>query len=750
MMERFSRAVIRHRKAVVALFAALTLLSAACIGQVKVNGDFSDYLPPSTPSTVAINVMDDAFDSDVSNLRVYVQGIDLMQAKELSQTFAARSDVLASEWLGDNLDTSIPLETQNQDTLAKWRDAEGYLFQLTISASNTQEQIESIRADALDAAGATSCAVDGSAALNASIMDSVDKDMAIIMPLAVLVVLLVMAFATTSFLHPVIALAAIGAAIVMNIGSNIIQGEVSSVTQMVGAVLQLAVSMDYSIVLLTNYSHATREFTDPEEACVRAMTRSLPVVASSAAVTFFGFLSLTFMQFLIGRDMGIVLAKGIVLSFLSITLLMPCLLHMLRRPTAKLEHRPFLPSFSKFARACRAVAVPALVLAIAVAAPAFVAQDMTKFNYGSSKNIAETAQVKVDQQTIDGRFGEEQTWVIMVPQEQWGHENALVSKLEALPTTTSVTSYGTVAGSTTPLSLANESDVSALISGGYSRIVLASAIGEEDDTAYDLVEQVRNLCAEEYGDSYHLLGDTVSYYDIRDVATQDMVTVRVASLLAIALVLLIMFRSPSIPAILLFCIEVSIWINLSIPYFMDVSTSYIGFLVIDAVQLGAAVDYSIIFAHKYLRLRESDPGQTPAERARDAITGAAVPILTSSAILMLSTLGIYLFSSSPMVQELGMLICRGALIADLIIFTVMPTLFLLRDKLLGKMRGGGGRSDGASRVAGGWHAGGSGLRQHGKLAGASRAAGHGKLAKLSQRDGSPAKQHFIPKQFAQR
>ena len=689
MMERFFRAVIRHRKAVVTLFAALTLFGTACTGQVKVNGDFSDYLPPSTPSTVAIDAMNDSFDNDVANLRAYVQGIDLMQAKELAGIFAARDDVLVSQWLGDKLDISVPLEAQDQDTLSAWRDADGYLFQLTVSATNKQEQIDSIRTDALSIAGATSCAIDGSAAMDADITDSVGRDLSIIMPLAVLVVLIVMSIASTSFLHPIIALVAIGAAIVMNMGSNIVQGEVSSVTQMVGAVLQLAVSMDYSIVLLTNYGRAAKEFADPEEACVQAMTRSLPVVASSAAVTFFGFLSLTFMQFLIGRDMGIVLAKGIALSLLSITLFMPCLLYMLRKPTAKLEHRPFLPPFSRFARACRAVAVPALVLALAVAAPALVAQDMTKFNYGSSKSIASTAQVMLDHQMIDQRFGKEQTWVILVPQEQWGHENTLVSKLEDLPTTTSVTSYATIAGSTTPLTLADSDSLSALISGGYSRIVVASAVDEEDDAAYNLVEQVRDLCAGEYGDDYHLLGNTVSYYDIRDAATQDMVTVRVASLLAIALVLVIMFRSLSIPAILLFCIEVSIWTNLSIPYLMDTSTSYIGFLVIDAVQLGAAVDYSIIFAHQYLKMRENDPGQTPAERARGAISQAALPILTSSIILMLAALGIYLFSSSPMVQELGLLICRGALIADLIIFTVMPTLFLARDKVLEKRDGHG-------------------------------------------------------------
>lgn len=687
IMERFFRAVIRHRKAVVSIFLVLSLFSALCVSQVKVNGDFSDYLPPSTPSTVAIDVMDEAFDNDVANVHVYVQGINLVQASELAQTYQARDDVLSSQWLGDVLDITVPLQIQDQETLASWRDDDGYLFQLTIRATSEQSQIESIRSDALAFSGASSCAIDGSAATNASVMASVQHDISIIMLLAVLVVLIIMSLATTSFLHPLIALIAIGAAIVMNMGSNIIQGEVSSVTQMVGAVLQLAVSMDYSIVLLTNYGRARKEYANTQEAMVQAMTKSFSVVLSSAAVTFFGFLSLVFMQFLIGRDMGIVLAKGIVFSFLSITLFMPCLLYILRRQIEKLEHKPFLPPFHKFARVCHAASVPVLILVLLVAVPAFTAQGMTTFNYGSASNVSPDAQVSVDQELIDSRFGEEQTWVVMVPQEQWGHENALVDKLESLPTTTQVTSYGTIAGSSTPLSLVNEDSLSALISGGYSRIVLSSAVGAEDNATYDLVEQVRNLCAEEYGSEYYLLGNSVSYYDIRDVATQDMVTVRISSLVAIFLVLLIMFRCLGIPVILLFCIEVSIWINLSIPYFMGVSTSYIGFLVIDAVQLGAAVDYSIIFAHEYLKLAKENPTQTLAQRAVDAIAGAAVPIFTSSTILMLATLGIYLFSSSPMVQDLGLLICRGVFIADVVIFFVMPTLFLARDKVLQKLRG---------------------------------------------------------------
>ena len=675
-MERFFRGVLKHRKLVVTIFIVITILCALCIPQVEVNGSFDDYLPEDSESTIAIDKMSEVYDTEISNVRVYVEDISLTQAEELNETFSETEGVIESTWLGDNVDIYEPLETQDQDTIDTWMDEDGYLFELTIEEPYEQEMIEELRTIAESIDGAGTVAIDGSAADTASVMESVNTDMAKIMAIAVVTVFIIMALATTSFMYPVIALISIGIAIIINLGTNIFRGEVSSITMLVAAVLQLAVSMDYSIVLLSNYQNARESISDPFEAVVKASAESFSVVISSACVTFFGFLSLACMRFLIGADMGIVLAKGVVCSFFSIMFLMPCLLYMFHNVADKCMHRAIFGHVNGFADFCRNISVPAAVIVCLLVVPCYVAMDMTDFTYGDSSNVDPDSQLGEDEEYISEKFGEEQMWVIMVPEGEWANENELVEELEDLDTTINVVSYSTVAGSATPTALADEDTLSQLISGGYSRIVLTSDVPGESEETFALVEEVRAMCEELYGDEYYLVGSSVSVYDIMTVTQDDALTVRWVSILAIALVLMVMFRSISIPIILVLTIEVSIWINLAIPYFTGESLIYIGYLVIEAVQLGAAVDYSIIYTHEYLKLRKSMPAN---KAARKAIAHTTLPILTSSSILMIACLGIYLASSSPMIQSIGMLLCRGALLADVLIFLILPSLFIVFD-----------------------------------------------------------------------
>jgi predicted RND superfamily exporter protein len=507
-------------------------------------------------------------------------------------------------------------------------------------------------------------------------MASINTDMVKIMVIAVITVFLIVMLSTTSYLHPVVMLLTIGVAIALNMGTNIFRGTISSITELVASVLQLAVSMDYSIVLLTNFGRAREKEPDQFEAMVTAMTKSFPVILSSAAVTFFGFLSLAAMQFLIGQDMGIALAKGIVCSFFSITLLMPCILYGMRNVVERTTHKPFIKSFKRFASGCHKGAVPAFAIAVVIAVPALLASQSVSFSYGQSANLSATDQVTTDGALINNAFGESQTWAIMVPEGQWANEEALVNDLKALPTTKSVLSYTTVAGTSLPHELASQSQVSQLINGGYSRIVLTSNITEEGSDSFALVKQVRDMLSSYYGDDWHLAGSTVSYYDIRSVTSSDQTTVKIVSVAAIGIVLLLMFKSLSIPITMIVAIEVSIWINEAVPYFMGDTVNFVAFLVIDAVQLGAAVDYSIIFTEEYLRRRKLMPKR---EASILSIEVAAQPIITSSSILILACLGIYLVVSSPMIQQVGLLIARGALISVILIFLVMPLTFTIFD-----------------------------------------------------------------------
>ena len=590
-MERLFRGILRHRRVVIDVFVALTVICACLIPQVKIDANMSDYLPPTAKSSQDLDAMKRIYGNDIANARVYVTGISLPDAKALDKSLKGEKGVISVTWLGDEVDVDQPLETQDADTIADWYDGKGYLFQAVLRSGVKQSQIDRIRALAKAVPGAKTVAIDGSAADDAANMATINTDMGKIMTIAVIVVLVVVALNTTSYLHPIVMLLTIGVAIVLNMGTNVFRGTISSITQLVASVLQLAVSMDYSIVLLTNFGRAQQRTDDQFEAMVSAMTKSFPVILSSAAVTFFGFLSLGAMQFLIGADMGIALAKGIVCSLFSITLLMPCILYNMRGLVAKTMHKPFFRSFHRMAKVCHAGAVPALVIAAVLAVPALLASQSVSFTYGSAANMSPTSQVKIDGDVIDKAFGKSQTWAIMVPAEHWGDENALVDDLQKLPTTKSVLSYSTIASSAMPHQLADKSQIKQLFSGGYSRIVLTSRIPDESKQAFDLVKKVRSLCRARYGSTYRLVGNAVSYADIKAVTSVDSTTVKLASILAIGAVLLVMFRSVSIPVILIMAIEVSIWMNEAVPYLMGQTINFVAFLVIDAVQLGAAVDY---------------------------------------------------------------------------------------------------------------------------------------------------------------
>lgn len=675
-MERLFRGILRHRRVVIGVFVALTVICACLIPQVKIDANMSDYLPPTAKSSQDLDAMKRIYGNDIANARVYVTGISLPDAKALDKSLKGEKGVISVTWLGDEVDVDQPLETQDADTIADWYDGKGYLFQAVLKSGVKQSQIDRIRALAKAVPGAKTVAIDGSAADDAANMATINTDMGKIMTIAVIVVLVVVALNTTSYLHPIVMLLTIGVAIVLNMGTNIFRGTISSITQLVASVLQLAVSMDYSIVLLTNFGRAQQKTDDQFEAMVSAMAKSFPVILSSAAVTFFGFLSLGAMQFLIGADMGIALAKGIVCSFFSITLLMPCILYNMRKLVAKTMHKPFFRGFHRMAKVCHAGAVPALAIAAVLAVPALLASQSVSFTYGSAANMSPTSQVKIDGDVIDKAFGKSQTWAIMVPAEHWGDENALVDDLQKLPTTKSVLSYSTIASSAMPHQLADKSQIKQLFSGGYSRIVLTSRIPDESKQAFDLVKRVRGLCREHYGSKYRLVGNAVSYADIKAVTSVDSTTVKLASILAIGAVLLVMFRSVSIPVILIMAIEVSIWMNEAVPYLMGQTINFVAFLVIDAVQLGAAVDYAIIFTEEYLARRRRMP---KADASIQSIEKTAQPIMTSSSILILACLGIYLSVSSPMIQQVGMLIARGALISVILIFFVLPLLFTLLD-----------------------------------------------------------------------
>ncbi|MDR1015250.1 MAG: MMPL family transporter [Coriobacteriales bacterium] len=668
--------ILHHRKAVILGFALFTALCVACMPLVHVNFDLTSYLPKETRSTESLNLMREAYGTGIPNARLYAEGLPLPEASKLADDLRRIDGVKDVLWLGSQADVLQPLEMLDQGTVASWMSDKGFLYRLTIDSGKAAGALVEARAAAL-AHNATGVALSGEAVNSDSAQKSASAEVAYILLMALVIIVVIVSLTSASWFEWVVFLLVLAMAIAMNMGTNIFKGEISFITQICAAVLQLAVSMDYAVVMLHTFRRNQQRYPeDPVRAMAHAMRQGFSVVLSSAAVTFFGFLSLCIMSFLIGADMGIVLAKGIFFSFVSVMFLMPCIILACLKPLQRFEHRSLLPSFERFGAWCTRLMIPLSVIICIVVVPAYLAQHRIDFTYGASGMVEAQSETGREATAIDDAFEPSATWVMLVPEGRWAQEKALIQELESLPKVKGVTSYANTVSELIPPEMVPESQRSQLISKGYSRIIIQTVLDPNSKADYGMVEEVLRLGEAHYGDESHLAGAQVSEHDLKVTTQADSGRVRLFSLLAIAFVLMITFRSLSIPLIVLIPIEIAIWINMAVPYFAGQSLNYIGYLVIDAVQLGASVDYAIIFTREYLEQRRARP---PLQAARAAVSRAAIMIITSALILTVAGLSIFFIASNTLISEIGMLVGRGAFISMLMMFTLLPLLFVLCD-----------------------------------------------------------------------
>ena len=646
MIDKLFRATLDHPKGVLAAALLLCVACALCIPLVKINYQFSDYLPEDSPSTGSLQTLEDAFGANLPNSYIYAQGIDLMQADALAAEFAAIDGVDDLIWLGDVVDIRRPLETYDADIVKAWKSDEGYLYQVALDSTKSVAALDAIK-EAAQAGGANAVALSGDEVNTAVAQGSSDFEIQLILVMAVIVILGLLLLTSEAWFEPVLFLSV----------------------------------MDYGIVMLHEYRHFKQEGRSSYDAALAGMHKASGVIASSAATTFFGFLSLCAMAFLIGADMGVVLAKGIVFSFLSVLFLLPVMVLLSEKLLRRTAHRKFLPSFDKFAKWCMRLSIPFTLIAALIVVPAFLGSRNTEYVYGASGFVEPGSQLYEDTELIEETFNASGQCAVLVPEGQWGKEKELVAALDTLPHVSSITSYVTTVSERIPTDMVPPASLESLISGGYSRIIIATDLRGESPEAFELVQRIRDLCQLYYPDEAKLIGSTVTSYDMSLIVNDDSARVLFASIIAIGLVLLLMFRSLSIPLILLLTIESSIWINLAIPYFAGETIQYIGYLIISAIMLGATVDYTIILTRSYLDKRRVQPKR---QAITEAISRSAITILTSATILTLCGAFIGLISSNGVIASLGTLIGRGAFIAALNTFLLLPMLFMIFDRVIEK------------------------------------------------------------------
>lgn len=671
-MRKFYNWIVNHRKLVIVIYAVLFVVCAVCKTQISVDYDMNDYLPIDSPSTVALDLMDEEFDGGVPNARVMVENVTIPEALEYKEKIQKVDGVTDVTWLDDAVSIDVPLETQDQDMVENYYKDGNALFSVAIEKEKRVEAVDDIRTIIGEDNAMTGSAVSTAAATTSTV-----RQIAKISVIAVLFVILVLILTTDSWFEPVIVMIGLGVAVIINAGSNLIYGEISFVTNAAGMILQLAVSMDYSVFLIHRFTECRKEMNDPKKAMVEALTMSTSSILSSGLTTVIGFLALCLMRFLIGPDLGRALAKGIVISLLTVFTFMPCMILSTYKWLDKLEHKPFVPSFGGFGRVVQKVTVPVLIVFILAIVPSYLASNANSFYYGASKIFNEKTKTGADTAQIEKIFGKSDTYVVLVPKENKAQQKALSDALHDIPQVTGIISYVDTVGMEIPESYLDAETYSKLCSDKYSRMVLSVDAAYEGDETFQLVETIRETAEKYYPGEWYLVGEGVSTYDLMDTVTQDMVKVNLVAIAAVFIVLLLTLRSIMLPVILVLAIETAIWINLSIPYFMDQPLFYIAYLIISSIQLGATVDYAILLTERYKEYRQTCGKKEAVSNTLSAVT---VSILTSGSVLTVVGFLLGYISTHGLLSQLGFLLGKGTLCSLIIVLFALPGMLYLFDR----------------------------------------------------------------------
>ena len=671
-MNKFYEYIVKRRKVIIIAFLIAFVVCLICKQFVAVDYDMYDYLPEESASTKALELMNQEYDGGIPNARVMIENISAPEALDYKEKIDAVDGVTDVTWLDDVVNITTPLEMSDSDTVEKYYKDNNALFSVTIEESKRKEAVSEIR----KIIGPDN-AMSGSAVTTAYATESTVKEVSKITIFAVIFVLIVLIITTTSFAEPFIVLAGLGVAIVINGGSNLIFGEISFVTNAAGSILQLAVSLDYSVFLLHRFTECRRTLSDPEKAMIQALSMSTSSILSSGITTVIGFIALCLMRFRIGPDLGLALAKGVAISLITVFIFVPSLILVTYQWIDRTKHRPFVPSFKKFGKLVSHIMIPCAVIFAVLIIPGYLASNANTFYYGASHLFGTNTQPGADAEKIENAFGKSDTYVLMVPLDSTAQEKKLSDELQKISQVKSILSYVDTVGTEIPEQYLDHGVLSKLNSDHYTRMVLTVDADYEGDDTFDLVENVRNTAEKFYPGKWYLAGEGISTYDLMDTVTADNVKVNLVAIGAVFLVLLITMKSLILPVILVLSIETAIWINLSIPYFADKPIFYIAYLIISSVQLGATVDYAILFTDRYREMRQN---YSKKDAIVNTISAVTVSILTSGSVLTVVGFLLGAFSTHGLLSQLGYFLGRGTLCSLAVILFALPGLLYLFDK----------------------------------------------------------------------
>ncbi len=679
-MERLSEFIVRRRKAILVVAIILLLVTTVMIPFVNVNYDLSKYLPGDLKTKQSLQVMEDEFGLGGS-VQVAVKNLSITEAAELETQIEQIDGVDSVLWLSDVADIKMPISYIGADTVEAFYKDNTAQFSVLF-----EENDYSLRTGAAVAEIEKLVGDDGlfaGPAVNAKGMrESTGQDIVTIILFCAPLAFLILFLTTRSYIEPVIYIVLIGLSVAINMGTNLMLGEVSYFTQMCTAVLQFAISMDYSIFLLHRYEEERSGGLSPTEAMVTAVKSSFKALASSCLTTVAGLVAIMFMRYTIGFDLGFVLAKGILISLFCVLFFMPAIVLSMTKLIDKTRHGKFLPSFKGVGKIAVKLRFILPILFIVLIVPSFMAQNNNDFLYGESSIVLKgESDLSQQKNEISDIFVINNQLILLIPNDDIVKEKEFAESLDGIPYVTQVQSVTTLADSAIATEFLPSELTDQFVGENYNRLVLSLGLEEESDVTQQTVATIADVASDEFGDNYYMLGQSSSVSDIKQVVEQDYIVVTLLSVIAVAIILLITFRSISLSILLVLVIEGSIWLNMAIPYFTSGTLNFLGYMIVSSLQLGATIDYAILITGRYLANRQI-MGRESA--IINAIGASGSSVITSAGILCIAGMTVGLVASIQGISELGILIGRGALFSGIMVLFVLPALLALFDKFIGK------------------------------------------------------------------
>lgn len=667
---------------VVILILSFVLLIPAAYGYIKtrVNYDILSYLPKDIETMEGQDILVDQFGTGAFSLYV-VEGMEDKDISALKEKIENVDHVSKVIWYDSFADLSVPKSMLPDSLYDAFNNDEkdatmmAIIFDDTTSADETMDAIEEIRK-----ISNKQCFLSGMSAVVVDTKKLSEKETPIYVLIAVILSSIILAITMDSIMIPVLFLASIGMAIVYNLGSNIFMGQVSYITKALAAVLQLGVTMDYSIFLWHSYKAQQKEYTDKKEAMAHAIAETVSSVVGSSITTVAGFVALCFMSFTLGLDLGIVMAKGVVLGVIACVTILPSLILVFDKAIEKTTHKVILPEFKGVGKFIAKHYRIFLVLFVIILIPAIYGYNHTKVYYKLDSSLPDSLESVQANKELAEAFNMNSTHMILVTNDQSDKDTRnMMTDIESIDGVKFCLGLDSIIGAGIPSNFIPSEVTEALKSDDWQLIL----VGSEYEVASD---EVNNQCTEidntidSYNEKNMLVGEAPCTKDLINITDKDFASVSTVSIGAIFIIILCVFGSISLPIVLVAVIEFAIFINMGIPCFTGTEIPFIASIVIGTIQLGATVDYAILMTTKYKRNRLG--GYRKFDAVATACQESIQSIVVSALSFFAATFGVGLYSDIDMISALCTLMARGALISMCSVILMLPSALMLFDKVI--------------------------------------------------------------------